>query len=211
MTIEDLKEQLTLLPDQLKHALAREAEARFKADRLEESVLKLRERLKSQEAEKDDDGEPDEDSEDDDIELIKIESDRDRLKAKLVAAEDKAEIAFRRENPKATNEHVKAAVGNDEDVARLRLELIDANEKCKIKKLTLQRARREAMNARLEARRELWRRGRNQPEPESKELDRLEEEHVEALKEVMEAEVEVEAIRAKLDTFKLLIQLESIS
>jgi len=211
MTIDELKEQLILLPDQLRQALARDAEVRFKAERLVESVEKLREKLKNQEAENDDEEESDDDSEDDDIELIKIESNRDRLKAKLAAAEDKAEIAFRRENQKATNEHVKAAVGNDEDVARLRLELIDANEECKIKKLTLQRARREAMNARLEARREAWRRGRNSPEPESEELDKLEEEHTEALRKVMEAEIEVEALRAKLDTFKILVQLESIS
>lgn len=210
MTVNELKEQLILLPDQLRQALAREAEARFNADRLAESVEKLREKLKNQEAGNDDDEESDDDSEDDDIELINIESNRDRLKAKLAAAEDKAEIAFRRENQKATNEHVKAAVGNDEDVARLRLELIDANEECKIKKLTLQRARREAMNARVEARRAAAR-GRNRPEPESEELDKLEEEHIEALRKAMEAEIEVEALRAKLDTFKILVQLESIS
>jgi hypothetical protein len=209
MTVEELKEQLTLLPDQFRQALVRETEARFKADRLEASVEKLREKLKHQD--EDDNNEPeDEGSEDDDTELIKLESAHDRLKVKLQSAEDKAEIAFRRENPKATNEHVKAAVGNNSEVERLRLELIDAKEECKIKKITLQRARREAMNARLEARRESWRRGRGKPEPESEELDRLEEEHAEALREVMETEDDVEVLRAKLDTFKLLIQLENI-
>src|ERR1700749_1847125 len=129
MTIDELKEQLTLLPEQLKQALSREAEARFKADSLENSIAKLKETLKDQN-EENDEGEPEEESEDDDIELIKLESEHDRLKAKLDAAQDKAEIEFRRDNPKATNEYVKAAVGNNTEVSRLRLELIDAKEEC---------------------------------------------------------------------------------
>jgi predicted RNase H-like nuclease (RuvC/YqgF family) len=91
------------------------------------------------------------------------------------------------------------------------LELLSAKEECKIKKLTLQRTRREARDERLEARRrELWQRRQGKPEPESEELDRLEEEHSQALREVIEAKVEVEFLKTKLDTFKLLIQLESI-
>lgn len=209
MTIEELKEHLTLLPDQFRQALARETEATFKANKLEASVEKLRDRLKSQSKEEDED-EPDDDSEDEDAELIKLESAHDRLKVKLQGAEYKAEMAFRREYPKATNEHVKAAVGNTPEVERLRLELIDAKEKSKLKEVTLQRARREAMNARAEARRELWLRRREKPEPESEELNRLEEEYAEALRIAMEAKDEVEVLRAKLDTFRLLIQLESI-
>lgn len=208
MTIDELKEQLTVLPEQLKQALSREAAARFKADRIEDLIDKLKEKLKKQNEENDED-EPEEESEDDDIELIKLESEHDRLKAKLDAAQDKAEIDFRRDNPKATNEHVKAAVGNNTEVSRLRLELIDAKEECKIKKITLQRARRQANEARLIARRDSWR--RREPEPESEELERLEDEQMQALREAAEAEVEVEVIRAKLDTFKLLIQIESLS
>jgi hypothetical protein len=209
MTIEELKEQLALLPDQFRQALARETEATFKANRLETSVEKLRERLKSQNKEEDED-EPEEDGEGDDVELIKLESAQDRLKVKLQGEEYKAEMAFRRDFPKATNEHVKAAVGNTPEVERLRLKLIDAKEECKLKEITLQRARREAANARAEARRELWVRRRDRPEPESKELDKLEEEYAEALRMMMEAKDEVEILRAKLDTFKVLVQLESI-
>lgn len=208
MTIEELKEQLTVLPEQLKQALSREAAARFKGDRLEDSIEKLKENLKNQ-VDENVEGEPEEEIEDDDIELIKHESEYDRLKAKLDAAQDKAEIEFRRDNPKATNEHVKAAVGNNTDVGRLRLELIDAKEECKIKKIALQRARRQANEERLIARRDSWR--RREPEPESEELVRLEDEKAQALREAAEAEVEVEVIRAKLDTFKLLIQLEGLS
>ena len=208
MTIEELKEQLTVLPVQLKQALSREAAARFKGDRLEDSIEKLKENLKNQ-IDENVEGEPDEEIEDDDIELIKHESEYDRLKAKLDAAQDKAEIEFRRDNPKATNEHVKAAVGNNTEVGRLRLELIDAKEECKIKKIALQRARRQAKEERLIARRDSWR--RREPEPESEELVELEDEKAQALREAAEAEVEVEVIRAKLDTFKLLIQLEGLS
>jgi hypothetical protein len=168
----------------------------------------LKENLKTQNEENVED-EPEEESEDEDIELIKLESEYDRLKAKLDAAQDKAEIEFRRDNPKATNEHVKAAVGNNTEVGRLRLELIDAKEECKIKKIALQRARRQANEERLIARRDSWR--RREPEPESEELVRLEDEKVHALREPAEAEVEVEMLKARLDTFKLLIQLEGLS
>jgi hypothetical protein len=201
MTIDELKEQLNLLPEQLRQALSREAAARFKADDLEDSIDKLKEKLKDQN-EENDEGEPEEESEDNDIELIKLESEYDRLKAKLDAAQDKAEIEFRRDNPKATN-------GNNTDVSRLRLELIDAKEECKIKKITLQRARRQANEERLIARRGSWR--RREPEPESAELERLEIERAQALRDAADADVEVEMIRARLDTFKLLIQLESLS
>jgi hypothetical protein len=208
MTIEEIKEHLTLLPEQLRQALSREVAARFKADRLEDSIDKLKEKLKTQN-EENDEGEPEEESEDDDIELIKLESEHDQLKAKLDAAQDKAEIEFMRDNPKATNEHVKAAVGNNTEVGRLRLELIDAKEECKTKKITLQRARRQANEERLIARRGSWR--RREPEPESAELERLEIERAQALRDAADADVEVEMIRARLDTFKLLIQLESLS
>jgi hypothetical protein len=203
MTIDELKEQIILLPEQLKRALCQEAEAKFKADSLADSIDKLREKLKEQNEENDE--KVDEEEEDDNVELIKLESKHDRLKVKLDEAHGKAELKFRRDNPKATNEHVKAAVGTDSEVSRLRLELIDVKEESRIKKITLQR---EISDTRMKARRESWL--RDQSEPESEELNRLEEEYIQAQREVTKAETEVKTVKAKLDAFKLLVQLEGL-
>ena len=139
-TIDELKEQIALLPGQLGDALNRQVRAQLEVNKLQEQVVKVKARLKEQSAEE----EPEEEVEDENIELIKLESNLERLKVKLGEAEDRAEVEFRRETPKATESHVKAAVGNNAEVNRLKLEIIDVKEESRIKKITLQRERRAA-------------------------------------------------------------------
>jgi chromosome segregation ATPase len=201
MSLEQLKEQIIALPEQLREALMQHVDAQLEVSRLEGQIEKLKAQLEGQEEEADDDS-----NEDEDVGLIKLETKIDKLKVKLDEAEYKAELEFRRENPKTTEGHVKAAVGDNQEVNRLRLEIIDAKEEARIKKVTLQRERRAAWEDRVQARRA----ARNRIEPESDELNALQESLERASSKAMMAEAEVEALRAKLDTYKLLVMLEGV-
>jgi hypothetical protein len=200
-TIDELKEQIAILPTQLREALNKQIRAQLEVNKFQEQVERLKATLKEQS----DEEEPEE-SEDENVELIKLESKLDRLKIKLSEAEDRAELDFRRETPKATESHVKAAVGNNTEVNRLRVEIIDAKEEARIKKITLQRERRAAWDARMQGRRT----DRIKSELESKELDALQGQLSEALFESMMADAEVETLQAQLDVYKMLVQLEAI-
>jgi hypothetical protein len=101
---------------------------------------------------------------------------------------------------------VKAAVGNSTEVNRLKVEIIDAKEEARIKKVTLQRERRAAWDVRIQGRLA----ARNRVEPQSEELDALQAQLYEALFESMMADAEVEALQAQLDVYKMLVQLEAI-
>lgn len=200
-TVEELKEQIALLPTQLREALNKQVQAQFKVNELQGQVERLKSKLKEQ----NDDEEPEEEGEDENIELIKLESNLERLKVKLGEAEDKAELEFRRETPKVTESHVKAAVGNNAEVNRLKVEIINVKEEARIKKAILQRERKAAWEARIQGRR-----ARNKPELENEELDAIQERLSEALFESMMADAEVEALQAQLDVYKMLVQLEAI-
>jgi hypothetical protein len=115
------------------------------------------------------------------------------------------ELEFRRETPKVTESHVKAVIGNNDEVNRLKVEIINVKEEARIKKVTLQRERRAVWEARIQGRR-----ARNKPELESEELDAIQERLSEALFESMMADAEVEALQAQLDVYKMLVQLEAI-
>lgn len=201
-TVDELKEQIAILPMQLREALNKQVRAQLEVNKLEERVEKLKAQLKAQ----DDEEQPEEEGEDENVELIKLESKLERLKVKLNEAEDRAELEFRRETPKATESHVKAAVGNNAEVNRLKVEIIDVKEEARIKKVTLQRERRAAWDARIQGRLA----ARNKVEPQSEELDALQTQLYEALFESMMADAEVEALQAQLDVYKMLVQLEAI-
>jgi hypothetical protein len=206
MPFEELKEQIAILPNQVHEALERKVHVQMEASRLEDEIEKLEEQLKEeQEAESEEDEEENEDG-DENIELINLEAELERLKVRLCEAEDRVELEFRRQTPKATDSYVKAAVGNDPEVNRLKLKIVDIKEESRIKKVTLQRERRAAWEARTQARSAL----RDRDEPNSEELVALKGQHLGALHEAMLAEVEVETLKAKLDSFKLLVQLESL-
>jgi chromosome segregation ATPase len=202
ISLEQLKEQINALPEQLKDALIKQVNARLEVLRLEGQVDKLKSQLEEQH----EDEETDDSSEDDDVGLIKLETKLEKLKVKLCEAEDKVELEFRRENPKTTEGYVKATVGNDKEVNRLKLEIIDIKEEARIKKVTLQRERKAARENRMQA----LLAARNKIEPESEELNALQDSLDEASSKAMMAEVEVETLKAKLDTYKLLVQLEGI-
>lgn len=201
-TVAELKEKIAILPKQLREALDNQVRAQLEANKLQEQVEKLKAQLKSQ----DDEEQPEEEGEDENVELIKLESKLERLKVKLNEAEDRAELEFRRETPKATESHVKAAVGNNAEVNRLKVEIIDVKEEARIKKVTLQRERRAAWDARIQGRLA----ARNKVEPQSEELDALQAQLYEALFESMTADAEVETLQAQLDVYKMLVQLETV-
>lgn len=201
-SLDELKTQIELLPQQLRDALERKARANLGVTRLEEEVDKLKAQIKADDEEE----EPEDEDEDNNVELIKLEAKQERLKVKLGEAEDKAELQFRRETPKATDSYVKAAVGNDSQVNRLRLEIIDVKEEARIKKITIQRERRATWEARVHTRRASM----HKAEPESKELNSLQEQLYNALEEMMLADAEVESLRAKLDSYKMLVQLKQM-
>jgi len=199
-TIEELKEEIYSLPDKLNHALERKVKAQVEVSRLETAVEKLEARLK-QEKEQSEDQDND-DNGDEDTELIEMEAELKKLKVQLDEAESRAELDFRHNTPKTTENQVKATVCADENVSRLKLELIEQEVKVKTKKQTLQRERREAWLTRRPPARHV--------EVESTELDSLQTELATAESKLMMAGVEVETLQTKLDTFNMLVQLIAI-
>jgi chromosome segregation ATPase len=202
ISLEQLKEQISTIPEQLKDALVKQVNAKLEVSRLEAQV----DRLKSQLEEQREDEETDDSSEDDDVGLIKLETKLERLKVKLCEAENRVELEFRRGAEKTTEGRVKAEVGNNPEVNRLKLEIIDVKEEARIKKATLQRERRAAWEEQVQARH----RARNKVEPDSEELNALQDRLDRASSKEMMAKVEVEILRTKLETYTLLVQLEGI-
>lgn len=199
-TIEELKEEIYSLPDKLNRALERKVRAQVEVSRLETAVEKLEVRLKQEKEQSE--SQDNDDNEDEDTELIEMETELKKLKVQLDEAESRAELDFRRNTPKTTENQVKATVCADENVSRLKLELIEQEVKVKTKKQTLQRERREAWLTRRPSVRHV--------EVESTELDSLQEELATAESKLMMANIEVETFQTKLDTFKMLVQLIAI-
>jgi chromosome segregation ATPase len=199
-TIEELKEEIYSLPDKLNRALERKVKAQVEVSRLETEVEKLEVRLKQEKEQSE--AQDNDDNEDEDTELIEMEAELKKLKVQLDEAESRAELDFRRNTPKTTENQVKATVCADENVSRLKLELIEQEVKVKTKKQTLQRERREAWLTRRPSVRHV--------EVDSSELDSLLEELAIAESKLMMANIEVETLQAKLDAFKMLIPLITI-
>ncbi|MDQ1610427.1 MAG: hypothetical protein QOG00_358 [Pyrinomonadaceae bacterium] len=202
ISLEQLKGQITVLPDQLRDALIKQVNAQLEVIRIEAQVDKLKSQLEEQR----EDEETDDGGEDDDVGLIKLETKLERLKVKLCEAENRVELEFRGKSLKTTEGRVKAEVGSNQEVNRLKLEIIDVKEEARIKKATLQRERRAAWEEQVQSRH----RARNKVEPESEELNALQDRLDGASSKEMMAKVEVETIRAKLETYTLLVQLEGI-
>lgn len=202
MSLEQLKEQINALPEQLKDALIKQVNAQLEMSQLEGQIDKLKSHLDEQR----EDEETDDSSEDDDVGLIRLETKLERLKLKLYEAENRVELEFRSKTAKTTEGRVKAEVGNNQEVNRLKLEIIDVKEEARIKKATLQRERRAAWEEKIQVRHT----ARNKVEPDSEELDALQDRLDRASSKVMMAKVEVETLRAKLETYALLVRLEGI-
>ena len=200
---EQLKEQIESIPTILRQALERQAKARIEVARIEAQVDKLEAEIAREGGPNDDDNLDEGDDLEDDLALLKLESKLERLKLEVTEAEDKAELEFRESASKTTEGLVKAAVGNDPNVIRLRRECLEAKEAARIQKITLQRERQAAREAKLEARRVT----RVAVEPENAEVSALQERLMLAQDEVILADVEVDVTQAMIETYKMLVQL----
>lgn len=196
-TIEELKEEIYSLPDKLNQVLERKVKAQVEVSRLKTAVEKLEERLKQEKEQSEDQG--NDDTDDEDTELIEMEAELKKLKVKLDEAESKAELDFRLNTLKTTENQVKATVCADENVSRLKLEIIEQEVNVKTKKQALQRERHETWLSRRPSTKYV--------EVASTELNSLQEYLASAENQLMLADIEIETLQTKLDTFKMLVQL----
>ena len=125
----------------------------------------------------------------------------------MTEAEDKAEIQFRASTAKATESHVKAAVGIDPTVIKLRHKYLDTKEAARERKVTLQRERQAAREAKLAAKYNSNHVSKADVSHENEKLLALQTKLAEAEERVALADVEVEVARAMIETYKMLVHL----
>lgn len=199
--ITELKEELSLLPNQYKQALETQTQTILEAEKLKREISKLKENLLSKNG-------TDEtelvDETDDNIEFISLETNLEKLKLKLAQTEDGVELNVRKTSEKVTESYVKALVGTDEKVCQLREQLIDTKATLKVKQSELRRERSERYE------KQKLTRPKMNAKPESEELDDLEIQLISAESQQFTANDEVEVIKFKLETFRLLVGLESL-
>src|SRR5689334_20734970 len=116
LSSEQLKGQITSIPNELQKALEQQAKARIAVAHLESQVSKLQTELEVVDEQEDNDDAPEYDGLEDNLELLRMESAVERLKLKVTEAEDKAEIEFRKTTEKTTEALVKAALGTNPTV-----------------------------------------------------------------------------------------------
>ena len=204
LSSEQLKEQITSVPNELQKALEQQAKARMEVAHLEMQISKLEAEIEKT-SEEDKDNAPDYDDLENNLELLKMESAVERIKLKLTEAEDKAEIEFRRNTEKTTEALVKAALGTNPTVIELRNKLLDAKEAAKERKVTLQNERMKAREAKLEA---IYK-TRQDTAPENDKLFDLQEKLSSAKDVLMLTDIEVKVVLAKIETYKMLVGLEN--
>ncbi len=191
MTIKELEKQIIQLPEQHEKALRKQTEAIVEVKRLEFEIEKLKKNLAREE---NNDNGSDEDTDED---LITLDTELEKLKLKLAESECKVELEVRISNGKVTESHVKALVTTDENVSQLRNELIEAKAKIKIRKAGIQRKRSE-----------LWEKRRQlKSNVEDDEIVGLKNKLRLAEEQNFFANDEVEVLKVKLDTFRLLVAI----
>lgn len=207
----ELKERIQSFPAELRKCLEQQAKARIEIAHLKAQIDKLQAEIDEEKGLRDED-EVENDSVvndylDEDLEQLKLESAVKRLKLELIEAEDRAEMEIRQSSGRVTEGHVKAAIGTDQNVCRLRRALLDAEDAAKMRKLTLQHEKRLMREAELEARAARY---SQQPviEPENPEMSALQARLWEMQTELAYADLEVEVVRTSIDTFRMLVQLE---
>lgn len=196
--IEELKEELASLPNQYKIALEKQTQQILETERLEREIVKLKKTLSSENDTDDNewiDGE---------TILLDLETNLEKLKLKLSHTEYSVELNSRKTGEKVTESTVKALVGTDEQIYKLREQLIDEQANLKTKKSELNRQRQE----RKEKERISHRQKRSTPE--SQELDDLENQLSIVRNDLLSANDEVEELKFRLETYKLLVSLESL-
>ncbi len=209
LSIDELKEQIAVIPLELRKALEQQANQRLTVSDLQSQIEKIEAEIEK--TNENDDGEYEDEIEGfdlaEDLGLLKMESNIERLKLKLQEEEDRVEIAFRRGAGKATEALVRAAVGTNTKVIELRNSLLDAREALKEKRITLKNERMKANEAQLEEKYSTA----EQVIPEDDKLIELREKLARAEYNLLNADIEVEVVRAKIETFKMLVGLENSS
>lgn len=196
-TIENLKEEIYALPEQLNQALGKKVEAELEVSRIKRAIKKLEAQLKKEEEQKEEQG--DYDTGNEDTEIIETERELRELEMELTETESRVELDYRNNHQKVTESQVRAAVRDNEDVKKLKRKIAEQKIKGKTQKHTLRRERHKAFIPR--------RPYLERFEPESVELSLLQEELSTAEGESMKAEIEVETLQAKLNVFKILVQI----
>lgn len=198
---EELREQIALLPNLLRKALEQQGKALIGVARLESRISKLEAEIESE----DEDELPAsvDSTIEDDLKLLKYESNVERLKLSVIEAEDKAEMAYREITAKSTEGQVKAAVGTDQSVIKLRHEHLDAKDAAREWAIKLQNKKLLARTARIEARYE----SRADESVQSDKLSALQEQLDVATEELSVATIEVEVLRTTVEIYKMLVSL----
>lgn len=198
MTISELKEQIISFTAEYKDALERQTEAILAHEKLEDSLKKLQNELALANEDKESNSE---ESEDENLEIIDLEAKLEKLKLELLYAESEVELEVRRTHARATESNVRALVGIDENVHRLRNRIIDGKAYIKTKKAEISRERKENWEKQKQKRTQI------KIQPESEELTVLKEKIALAERESLSANDEVEVLKTKLETLKLLTSL----
>lgn len=200
-TISQLKEEIGMLPPQYEKALENQTVTTLNLEKLEQGLEKLEKELSVSKAVDETDLD---DNYESDIEFIDLETQQDKLKLKLSETEEKTEIEIRISHEKITENYVRALVGQNEEVSRLRNEMIDLKSSVKIKKVKQERERQERWEKQKQNK------VQSEIEEENHELDNLRTQVLLATEKSLAADDEAEVIRMKIETFKLLVKLESI-
>lgn len=199
-TIEELKEEISSLPEQYKKALEKQTQKILEVEKLERDISKLKRTLSLE-----NETETNEDFDDtDDIELIDLETSLEKLKLKLAQTEYQVELNARKTTEKVTESHVKALIGTNEEVYKLKEQFIDEQAKLKTKKAELKRQSKERWEKERLSRRH------TKNTPDSDELDNLETQLFITKLEQFSANDGVEVLKIKLETYRLLVGVESL-
>ncbi|MGI8467168.1 MAG: hypothetical protein ACR2N3_01825 [Pyrinomonadaceae bacterium] len=198
MTTSELKEQISSFTAEYKNALERQTQTFLESERLERDLKKLQNEIQlSNENEETNSDE----SEDENAEIIDLEAKLEKLKLELLYAESEVELETRQTHGRATESHIKALVGTDVNVHKLRNRIIDGKAYIKTKKAEIGRERRENWEKQKQ------KRTQTKIQPESDALVALQEKLDLAERENLTANDEVEVLKTKLETLKLLVAL----
>lgn len=193
MTITELKEELISFTAEYRRALERQTQIVLEYEKLQRELEKFQHELLATQ------DEATNSAESEDSETIDLEAKLEKLKLELAHAESEVELEVRRTHARATESHIKALVGTDEKVHRLRNRILDGKAYIKTKKAEIERERGENWEKQKRLQATL--------QPENEELFALQEKLASVRRENLLAGVEVEVLRKKLETLKLLVAL----
>lgn len=198
MKIDELKEQLNSFTAEYQKALENQTQTVLEYERLEDDLKKIEKdfHLKNEVEEQESS-----ELEDENLELIDLEAKLEKLKLELAYAESEVELEARRTHSRTTESHVKALVGMDKNVHKLRIRIIDGKAYIKTKKAELQRERKESWEKVKQKRLQ------SNLQPETAEITAIKEKIALARQENLLADDKADVLRKKLEVLPLLVAL----